>query len=164
MGILSSTVRGVGAGALGTLAMDTLLYRRYLDGGGQSSFPAWESSESVQSWEAAPAPALVAKQLLERVGEREVPARYARALNNVMHWGFGVLNGAAFGVSCRSRRARAWYGLPFGAAVWLSGYVVLPQLGVYEPIWKYDLRDAWQGPECASRLRHGDRSRVFTVV
>jgi hypothetical protein len=30
-------------------------------------------------------------------------------------------------------------GLPFGAAVWASGYVVLPLLGVYEPIWKYDL-------------------------
>lgn len=25
------------------------------------------------------------------------------------------------------------------AAVWAGGYVVLPQLGVYEPIWKYDL-------------------------
>ena len=32
-----------------------------------------------------------------------------------------------------------WYGLPFGAAVWASGYVVLPLLGVYKPIWKYDL-------------------------
>ncbi len=32
-----------------------------------------------------------------------------------------------------------WYGLPFGAAVWANGYVVLPQLGVYKPIWKYDL-------------------------
>ena len=28
---------------------------------------------------------------------------------------------------------------PFGAAVWGSGYVVLPLFGVYEPIWKYDL-------------------------
>jgi hypothetical protein len=32
-----------------------------------------------------------------------------------------------------------WYGLPFGAGVWAFGYLVLPQLGVYEPIWKYDL-------------------------
>jgi hypothetical protein len=23
--------------------------------------------------------------------------------------------------------------------VWAGGYVVLPQLGVYKPIWKYDL-------------------------
>jgi len=27
----------------------------------------------------------------------------------------------------------------FGAAVWAGGYVVLPLLGVYKPIWKYDL-------------------------
>jgi hypothetical protein len=32
-----------------------------------------------------------------------------------------------------------WYGLPFGAVVWAAGYVVLPRLGVYEPISKYDL-------------------------
>lgn len=32
-----------------------------------------------------------------------------------------------------------WFGLPFGAAVWAGGYLVLPELGVYEPIWKYDL-------------------------
>ena len=31
-----------------------------------------------------------------------------------------------------------WYGVPFGAAVWAGGYVVLPLLGVYKPIWKYD--------------------------
>ena len=33
-----------------------------------------------------------------------------------------------------------WYGLPFGAAVWGAGYVVFPLLGVYQPIWKYDLK------------------------
>ena len=32
-----------------------------------------------------------------------------------------------------------WSGLPFGAAIWAGGYVVLPVLGVYQPIWKYDL-------------------------
>jgi hypothetical protein len=31
-----------------------------------------------------------------------------------------------------------WSGLPFGAAIWAGGYVVLPVLGVYQPIWKYD--------------------------
>lgn len=43
MRVLSSIVRGADAGALGTLATDTLLYRHYRDGGGQSSFLAWES-------------------------------------------------------------------------------------------------------------------------
>jgi hypothetical protein len=31
-----------------------------------------------------------------------------------------------------------WFGLPFGAAFWAGGYVVLPQFGVCKPIWKYD--------------------------
>ena len=39
----------------------------------------------------------------------------------------------------RSGRSKLWYGLPFRAAVWGSGYVVLPQLGIYEQIWEYDL-------------------------
>lgn len=28
----------------------------------------------------------------------------------------------------------------FGTAVWLSDYVTLPVLGLYEPIWRYDAR------------------------
>src|SRR4051812_20739629 len=39
----------------------------------------------------------------------------------------------------KRRKPKVWYGLPFGAAVWASGYVVLPQVGIYKPIWKYDL-------------------------
>lgn len=132
-------IRGVESGALGTLAMDTLLYRRYRDGGGRSAFLAWESSEGVDGWEGAPAPALVAKRLLERVTKRDVPPRYARILNNLTHWGFGVATGAGYGLLVGPRKRRVWYGLPFGAAVWAAGYVVLPLLGVYQPIWKYDV-------------------------
>jgi uncharacterized membrane protein YagU involved in acid resistance len=92
------------------------------------------------SWENAPAPALVAKQLLEGVLKHELSPRYARLLNNATHWGFGLAAGAGYGLLLGSRRKpKLWYGLPFGAAVWASGYVVLPLLGVYEPIWKYDL-------------------------
>ena len=158
MAVLSSMIRGVDAGAIGTLAMDTLLYRRYRDGGGRSAFLAWESSEGVESWETAPAPALVARRLLERVSKREVPARYARPLNNVMHWGFGLANGVAFGIAVRSRRPKAWYGLPFGAAVWASGYVILPQLGVYEQIWKYDLQTL--GKDLSAHLVFGTATAV----
>jgi len=31
----------------------------------------------------------------------------------------------------------ASYGLPFGALVWASGYAVLPETGLYKPIWDY---------------------------
>ena len=140
MGAVSSIVRGICAGALGTLAMDTLLYRRYHDGGGSSGFLAWESSDGLSSWEQAPAPALVGKQVLERLTGGEVPPRYARSLNNAMHWGLGLATSAGYGLVMGSRRSRVWYGLPFGAAVWAGGYIVLPRLGVYEQIWKYDLK------------------------
>jgi hypothetical protein len=139
MGVLPSIIRGDDAIAVGTLAMDALLYRRCCASGGRSAFVAWESSEGVESWEGAPAPSLVAKRLLERVTKREVPPKYARVLNNVTHWGFGLAAGAAYGLLVGSRKPNVWYGLPFGAAVWAAGYVVLPRLGVYEPIWKYDL-------------------------
>jgi hypothetical protein len=135
---LTSIVCGAEAGAVGTLALDVVQYRHYREGGGAAAFPAWESSEGVDSWENAPAPALVAKRLLEAVLERDVPPRYARSLNNLMHWGFGVANGAVYGVLLGSRRSRIRYGIPFGAAVWANGYVILPLLGVYKPIWKYD--------------------------
>src|SRR5262245_43003747 len=129
MGVLGSIVRGADAAAVGTLAMDTLLYRRYRDGGGKAAFTAWEASEGVDGGDGAPAPALVAKQLIELVTKREVPPRYARLLNNVTHWGFGLANGAAYGLFVGSRTSKVWYGLAFGAAVWAGGYVVLPQFG-----------------------------------
>lgn len=138
--MLSSTVRGAGASALGTLAMDASLYRRYRHDGGDAAFPEWESSESLWNWEDAPAPALVGKRLLERVLGRELPPRYARLLNNATHWGYGLSAGAAYGLLLGSRgKPKVWYGLPLGAALWAGGYIVLPQLGVYEPIWKYNL-------------------------
>jgi hypothetical protein len=137
---LGSIIRGAAASAPGTLAMDASLYRRYRHDGGNAAFPGWESSQGLVSWESAPAPALVAKRLLEGVVKHEISPRYARLLNNATHWGFGLVAGAAYGLLLGSRRRpKVWYGLPFGAAVWASGYVVLPQLGVYKPIWKYDL-------------------------
>jgi hypothetical protein len=141
MSALGSITRGVTASAVGTLAMDTWLYREYRHDGGETGFGAWESSEGTVSFQDAPAPAKVAKKLLEAVLRREVPPRYARALNNLTHWGFGLAAGAGYGLLMSSgRRPKIAYGPPFGAAVWANGYVVLPLFGVYEPIWHYDLR------------------------
>jgi hypothetical protein len=42
------------------------------------------------------------------------------------------------------RRPRALYGVPFGVAVWANSYIVMPQTGLYKPIWEYDARTlAW---------------------
>ena len=107
--------------------MDAWLYRGYRHDGGNVAFASWESSEGLVSWENAPAPALVAKRLLEGVVKHEVSPRYARILNNATHWGFGLANGAGYGLLFGSRRIpKVWFGLPFGAAVWAGGYVVLP--------------------------------------
>ena len=37
------------------------------------------------------------------------------------------------------RRPRPLDGVPFGAAGWTLGYVLLPQAGLYKPIWEYDV-------------------------
>jgi hypothetical protein len=141
MSTLDSIARGVAASAVGTLAMDTWLYRGYRHGGGDVGFANWESSVGVASWEDAPAPAKVAKRLLAVVVRRDVPPRYARALNNATDWAFGLDADAAYGLLLGSGHtsSKVAYGPPFGAAVWAGGYVVLPVLGVYEPIWDYDL-------------------------
>jgi hypothetical protein len=142
---IAAAIRGAAAAAVGTLAMDGWLYREYRKGGGETAFPAWESSEGVTSWDDAPAPALVAKKLLEAVLGQEVSPRYVRLLNNATHWGFGMANGAVYGLAVGSwRKPTLLSGPPFGAAVWANGYVVLPLFGVYKPIWEYDLETLWK--------------------
>jgi hypothetical protein len=143
--LLDSVVRGVVASAFGTLAMDAGLYRDYRHEGGKDAFRAWETSDGLASWGDAPAPAMVAKKLLESVTGQDLPPRYARVLNNATHWGFGLAWGAGYGLLVGSGRApKGWSGLPFGAAVWASGYIVLPLLGVYKPIWRYDVETLWK--------------------
>ncbi len=153
MSVLGSAARGVAAAGPGTLAMDASLYRRYRRDGGDTAFPAWESSEGIASWEDAPAPALVAKRLLEGVLGHELSSRHVRLLNNVTHWGFGLGAGAAYGLLGARRTPKVWVGLPYGAAVWAVGYVVLPPLGVYEPIWRYHL--ATLGKDLSAHLVFG---------
>jgi hypothetical protein len=136
---VGSMFRGAAASALGTLAMDTWLYRDYRKEGGKAGFPAWESSEGLATWDNAPAPALLAKRVLEGVLKQQLSPRYARLLNNTTHWGFGLATGAGYGLLLGSRESKVWFGPPFGAAVWASGYGVLPLFGVYKPIWEYDV-------------------------
>jgi hypothetical protein len=149
-----AAARGVAASALGTLAMDLFLYRRYRRGGGESGFGAWESSEGLASWDEAPAPAKVGKRFVEAVTGRELSPRWARTINNLTHWGYGVSAGAPFGVVSRAVGGeKLAYGLPFGAGVWASGYVTLPLLGVYRPIWEYDLETL--GKDLSAHLVYG---------
>jgi hypothetical protein len=138
---LGAVLRGLLAGAIGTAAMDVFLFARYRRGGGETRFDKWELSSGVSSWDDAPAPAHVGKRLVEGLFARELAPDRAALVNNVTHWAYGILNGAQYGIVAGSLRApRILYGLPFGATVWASDYVVLPAMKLYQPIWKYDAR------------------------
>jgi hypothetical protein len=136
---LGAIARGLVSGAIGTAAMDTLLFARYRRGGGELAFGDWELSSGLSSWEDAPAPAQVGKRVFEGVSGRELAPDRAALVNNVTHWAYGMAGGAQFGIVARSLKApRIRYGLPFGAGVWAAGYVVLPLMKLYQPIWEYD--------------------------
>jgi hypothetical protein len=136
---IGAVARGAAAGVAGTLAMDLLLFARYKHDGGRDSFKFWELSAGVTNWEAAPAPAQVGRRVVEGVFQLKLPDHRAALVNNIVHWSFGILSGAQYGLVGGSLpRPRARYGAPFGATVWATGYAVLPAAGLYEPIWKYD--------------------------
>ena len=136
---LGAVVRGLVAGAVGTLALDVVQYLRYRRGGGADSFPSWEFSAGVRTWDGAPAPAQVGRRLVEGLFQCKVPDSAAALVNNVTHWGFGIASGAVYGVLAGSLpKPGVALGPPFGAAVWAGGYVVLPAAGLYKPIWEYD--------------------------
>jgi len=138
---LGALSRGLVASAFGTLTMDLLLFSRYRRGGGDSSFGAWEFSSDVHGWEEAPAPAQVGKRFAEGVLRHPLPPERAGLVNNLVHWGFGMANGAQYALLAASRREpRIRYGLPFAVGVWSTGYAVLPALKVYKPIWEYETK------------------------
>ena len=75
---LGNLARGVTASALGTLAMDTYLFRRYEREAGESTFRAWEFSAGPDSWDDAPAPAWLGKRVVEVFLRRELSPQHAR--------------------------------------------------------------------------------------
>jgi hypothetical protein len=151
---IGAIVRGVVAGAVGTAAMDALLFARYRRGGGDQSAAEWEFSEGLSSWEDAPAPAKVGKRLVEGLFQIEIPASRVALVNNVTHWAFGMLSGAQYGIIAGSlRKQKVSYGVLFGASVWAGGYVVLPAAMLYKPIWEYDAKTLSQ--DLSAHLGYG---------
>ena len=78
------------AGALATAAMDTLLYVRYRRSGGSEGPFRWEFSANVHGWEDTVAPGLVGKRLVEKILGHQAPDKWARPIQNAMHWGTGM--------------------------------------------------------------------------
>jgi uncharacterized membrane protein YagU involved in acid resistance len=123
--------------------MDLLLYSRYRRGGGEQDFEEWEFS-TPQDWDQVSAPGQVGRRLVEGFSQRKLDQRWAPVVNNLVHWAYGTSWGLLYGlVAGSSRRPRLLLGLPFGAAVFLSDYALLPFSGLYKPIWKYDAKTLW---------------------
>jgi hypothetical protein len=137
---LAAVVGGLLAGVVGTASLDTVQYVLYRRAGGQERPLTWEFPP-VDSWEKAPDPGKVAKRLIEGFTGRELPDRWAGFTSTVAHWSTGSAWASLYGVLAGSlRRPYVLYGLPFGVVVWISGYIVLPEAGLYKPIWEYDAK------------------------
>ncbi|MGH9074509.1 MAG: hypothetical protein ACRDZQ_10390 [Acidimicrobiales bacterium] len=108
---LGALARGILAGAAGVVAMDGLWYWRYRRGGGHDGPLRWELSTDVK-WDQVSAPGQVGRRLVEGLFQVELPDGVAGVTNDVMHWGYGLAWGAAYGLVAGSLpRARALYGL-----------------------------------------------------
>jgi hypothetical protein len=135
---LAAVAGGLLAGVVGTVCLDTVHYLRYRRTGGEKSPLGWEFAP-IETWEAAPDPGQVAKRVIEGFTQRQLPDSWAWPVSTVAHWAYGPSAAALYGIVVGSlRRQNPLDGVPFGAAVWAAGYVVLPQAGLYKPIWEYD--------------------------
>lgn len=118
---LGAIGRGFVAGAVGTLAMDLVWFIRYKRDHGKEGFLDWEFSSGLCSWDQAPAPAQIGKRLVEGLFERKVPATRVPLVNNLTHWGYGILGGTEYGIVAGSvADPLIVYGIPFGATVWAT--------------------------------------------
>jgi hypothetical protein len=128
---LGALSRGLLAGGVGTAAMTAAqrIGSRLQSSGGGDEGPSWEN---------APAPAKVAKRILEGVFDRTVPAARIDVLTHVTHWLYGVAWGGVYGLVQETTLGRPTRtGLLFGAGVWGASYVALVPMGIYEPPWRY---------------------------
>jgi hypothetical protein len=150
---LAAVAAGLLAGAVGTVGLDAVHYLKHRRAGGTQSPLAWEFAP-VDSWDTAPDPGLAARRVIEGFTQRKLSDRWAWPVSTAAHWAYGSAAAATYGVLAGSaRRPHPAYGLPFGAAVWATGYVVLPEAGLYKPIWKYDARTlAW---DLSAHLAYG---------
>jgi hypothetical protein len=130
-----AVARGLAAGVAGTALMTVY---QGLVAKLEESRP---DDEPGDPWENAPAPAKVAKRIIEGFFHREVGAEKIPLLTTVMHWAYGTLWGAGYALLAERLEAPATArGLAFGTGVWAASYAQLVPLGLYAPPWEYDAR------------------------
>ena len=141
MSLVPRVAAGALAGAVGTAAMDLVLYRRYRHDDGKDSLWRWEFAGAVMSWDDASAPGQLGRKVERFVTRRQPPDDWARATTNLVHWATGIGWGIQYGALAHSSARHQWFrALALGPAAWLGGYVILPLAKVYKPIWEYDAR------------------------
>jgi hypothetical protein len=135
---LAAVVGGILAGAVGTVCLDTVRYVKYRRKGGKDSPLQWEFAP-VDTWKDAPAPGQVAQRVIDGFTGKKLPDRWAFPVSTVMHWAYGSSAAAGYGIVAGSLRSpRPVYGLPLGATLWITDYLVLPEAGLYKPLFEYD--------------------------
>lgn len=142
--MVSRVMLGAVAGAIGTLAMDLVWFKRYRDGGGTRGFLAWDSSEGTTTYEDAPAPARTAQAVAAKL-DVALPDSSARAVNNAVHWITGIGWGKAHAMATGLLGTTSpLVGIATGVTAWGTSYATLAPLGIYEPIWEYDDETLWK--------------------
>lgn len=145
---LGAVTRGLAAGVIGTGVMTAwqelsiTLQTSHGDADGESQATSPGQEQPQDPWEHAPAPAKVARKILDGVFDYEVPPEKIGLLTNAMHWGYGTSWGALYGLIQGSAHGPALRrGLLFGAGVWASSYAMLVPMGLYQPPWKYPAKE-----------------------
>jgi len=136
---LGAVARGLVAGLVGTAAMTV---HQELASKIRASRSVSSSSDADQQppdpWDEAPAPAIVAKRVIEGVFSHRVPAERIGTLTNVAHWTYGTAWGAVFGLLQGTVHLKPLLlGPAFGGGMWASSYAQLVPMGLYQPPWRY---------------------------
>ena len=130
---LGALVRGLVAGGAGTALMAA--YQELVQSGERGDN---QQADEAERWQQAPAPAQVAKRILEGVFRKQVGADQIPLLTTVMHWLYGTAQGGMYGLVQETFRMNPIAsGLAFGTGVWTLSYAQLVPMGIYEPPWRY---------------------------
>lgn len=155
--ILASVATGAVAGAVGTVAMDLLWWRRSLQAGATDSFEEFEVVDADRV-DTAGAPAQVVDRAIRAVGGR-LDDEDASTAANAAHWTTGAGWGALYGASVAARGGRGLLDGPIlGAVAWSTAYGVLGPLGIYRPIWDYEASTLWR--DLSAHLLFGTATAV----
>jgi hypothetical protein len=140
-GSVAGLRRGVIAGVIGTTGMTALQELAILARKARSNGSARaEGTVDDDPWSHAPAPAQVAKRILETVFHEEVHADRIKLLTNLTHWGYGTSLGVVYGLVGRKLtpgRRPIVQGPLYGTGAWAMSYAMLVPMGLYEPPWRY---------------------------